>query len=200
MTKPLDLTGKRFGRWVTVRRGSNTKAGKTTYLCACDCGTEREVVSSSLIGGKSISCGCNQIDVVTARNTTHGMVGSSEYGSWQMMLARCRNANFPDYDLYGGRGISVCERWLKFENFFSDMGKKPEGKTSIDRIDVNGDYEPNNCRWASQKEQMNNVRKNRHVAIGGVVMTIADAARYLGMPYGKTMWRVTTGQIKEVQP
>ncbi len=198
MTAPMDLTDSVFGLWSVLGRGGNTKAGKATWVCKCACGVERSVVSSSLIKGVSVSCGCHQSAVVSSMNFKHGMTGTTEYRSWQMMMSRCYNRNFPDYDLYGGRGIVVCDSWKDFRNFYSDMGGKPEGKTSIDRVDVNGNYEPSNCRWASQIEQCNNVRKNRFVLVDGNRMTIANAARKLGKRYSAVMWAVNSGKMQEV--
>lgn len=181
MTKETNLSGMVFGKWRVLSRGSNTNAGKAKWFCVCECGNDREVCAASLLRGVSVSCGCHQKDVVAKRNYKHGMVGTTEYNSWQSMMNRCYNQNGEDWDLYGGRGISVCDRWHDFKNFYADMGAKPNTKNSIDRIDVNGNYEPSNCRWADQTEQMNNMRRNRLEIYNGETMTLSQLARKYGL-------------------
>lgn len=155
--KRLDLTGQKFGRLiVTSSAGSN---GRPLWNCRCDCGNTRVVMAGNLRGGISTSCGCFTIERIKEVNTTHGMSGTKEWMIWCQMRQRCLNPNHSRYAEWGGRGITVCDRWLKFENFIADMGLRPPDKTSIDRIDNDGNYEPNNCRWATAKEQRLNQRK-----------------------------------------
>jgi hypothetical protein len=151
----IDLTGKRFGRWTVVAYARGQK-----WHCVCDCGTRRVVRGQCLRTGESRSCGCLHKELVKARHTKHGMCGSREYHSWQSMKARCLNPNNPNYEKYGGRGIRPCEEWLPFVPFFADMETRPPG-CSLDRIDVNGNYEPSNCRWADAKQQARNQRPRR---------------------------------------
>lgn len=160
--KPEDMTGKRFGRLVVIGQVPNpnrtTKEVKFLWKCLCDCGNETITRASNLRGGDTKSCGCILTEMRRSsgrKKKKHGMAGSKMYLAWYQMLMRCRNKNSISYKNYGGRGIKVCERWQEFKNFYEDMGDRPEGM-SLDRIDVNGDYEPSNCRWASKKEQYHN--------------------------------------------
>lgn len=149
--------GTRFSRLTVVSR-----EGK--YLsCICDCGTIKSVRIDHLNAGRIKSCGCLAVETARAIHTKHGEsftragAVTPEYRSWRSMLNRCNRASDISYPLYGGRGIKVCERWLSYENFLADMGRRPP-KTSIDRINTNGNYEPANCRWATSVQQMNNRR------------------------------------------
>ena len=166
MPAPIDLRGQKFGRLTVVRRNGHavSPAGNSTrlWLCLCDCGAEVNVRSTSLRFGVSNSCGCLQREVNVRRSTVHGHhrrgATTTEYHSWAGMLQRCTNPAAEKWQIYGGRGIQVCERWQSFDNFYADMGKKPSSKYSIDRIDNDGHYEPGNCRWATAKEQRANQR------------------------------------------
>lgn len=170
MSRRSELTGQTFGRLTVLRRNGVDKNNGSLWLCICACGKEHTVLGASLSRGIIKSCGCLRVDVVRARSTTHGQTSgkkvSPEYVSWAAMITRCGNPNQKDWHSYGGRGIIVCERWREsFENFLEDMGKKPKGLT-LDRIDVNGNYEPGNCRWATSQEQTANKRKRTHCLKG----------------------------------
>ena len=165
MRRKVRMVGEKFGRWTVLSSANNrrTNSGRfalTYWLCRCACGVEKDVRAASLLRGKSKSCGCLRAEMYAAM-TTHGMSrnGSAEYRAWQNMVNRCRNPNLPGYKHYGGRGIQVCPRWMKFENFSADMGPKPTPTHSIDRRDVNLGYNMLNCRWATATEQVNNRRK-----------------------------------------
>ncbi|MCK0507933.1 hypothetical protein [Aromatoleum anaerobium] len=176
MGKIIDMTGKRVGR-LTVLRFGGQNGGKGSYfwICRCDCGNETRVNGQKLRNGNTRSCGCFQHENAVRRATRHGHSAggkvSGTYVSWTQMIQRCKTETNPQYPLYGGRGITVCESWMSFDNFLSDMGERPERMT-IDRIDTNGDYEPNNCRWATQKEQQNNRRNNRLLTAYGKTQTL----------------------------
>jgi len=165
----LHPEGCDFGRLTCLHRvdppESVVNDGYRYYLCQCSCGNEVVVQLTHLLSGHTKSCGClsSELSAERARllKTTHGMYGTKEYNSWNAMVDRCTNAKYHRYGDYGGRGIKVCDRWLNsVENFYSDMGDKPIGM-SIDRIDNDGDYTPDNCRWATAKEQSRNRRNNR---------------------------------------
>lgn len=164
--------------------------------CHCECGTERMVAKYSLETGQSKSCGCLRRELLPTHKVTHGHgrkgKQSGTYKSWSEMLARCRNPKSRIYSYYGGRGISVCDRWIKFENFLADMGGRPVGK-SLDRIDVDGNYEPENCRWATATEQARNTRSNHRILCDGRMMTVAEAAEIKGLRKRMVYLRLSAG-------
>lgn len=182
-----DLTGQRFSRLLVIRRGPDANGKKARWECQCDCGKVVFVITDQLRSGHTRSCGCLATELARARNTatktTHGQTGQSYYRVWVNMNYRCRNERCKEYRHYGGRGITVCQRWQdSFEAFREDMGPRPSGY-SIDRIDVNGNYEPGNCRWADNRTQSNNRRDTTWVEAGGITGPAADVARALGLSY-----------------
>ena len=169
--KKLKITkGDRFGLWVVIGDVVEIRYGthpKRAVKCRCDCGVETVVVINSLANGLSKSCGCNVSKAAKDANTTHGKSKTKEYSIYRDMIRRCTNENRDDYKHYGGRGIKVCDRWMEsFENFLADMGPRPEGM-SIDRIDNSLDYSPENCKWATQKQQTRNTRRSHNITLYG---------------------------------
>lgn len=162
MTIRLDLTNQRFGRLIAIAPGP---AKSKSWRCRCDCGTVRDFRMTHLRSGHTKSCGCLHRELFAQLKTRHGdckrrSPTSSEYYSWLAMKSRCGNPKTDKYHYYGGRGISVCERWRNdFTAFLADMGRKPSSRHSIDRINNDGNYEPGNCRWATTGEQKLNCRK-----------------------------------------
>jgi hypothetical protein len=167
MSVLIDLTGKKFGRLTVLRREGSCRSGSGSaplWVCRCACKKEIEVRGSSLRNGDTRSCGCLQLELVSALFVKHRMWGSPTYLLWGMMNTRCLNPNATGYEDYGGRGITVCKRWSDkkhgFENFLKDMGIRPEGKT-LDRENNDKGYSPSNCSWRTPKQQANNRRQRR---------------------------------------
>jgi hypothetical protein len=164
-----DVTGQRFGRLVVLFFHSQEAGKHSKWFCRCDCGKEKVILLDSLRSGRTQSCGCLQREKVSqwcsenapGRNHkgTHGLCYEPEYRVWNAMIQRCENPNDKRFSDWGGRGISVCERWHNFANFYADMGARPSPKLSIDRIDNDRGYEPGNCRWATAHQQVHNRRK-----------------------------------------
>lgn len=172
-----DLTGRQFTRWTVIERGPNL-GRRARWLCRCDCGKTELVSASNLAQGKSRSCGCLHIDTIT----THSRTGTPEHRAWTAMKSRCYTKSNIGYPYYGGRGIVVCDRWLhSFENFLADMGLKPGLEYSLDRIDSNGNYSPNNCRWAIRTTQDNNRRTSRFLTWNGKTQTVAQWGKEVGL-------------------
>lgn len=178
MTKFRDLSGMRFGQLIAISRAENKTSTQTKWNCKCDCGNEVVVFGANLTTNHSQSCGCVKSITVSLRVRKHGQshIGSSgasstEYMIWTNMLTRCYNENNNHYVNYGARGIKVCDRWKNdFSCFIEDMGLRPSKEHSIDRIDCNGDYTPENCRWADAYVQSRNqrVKKNNKSGFSGV--------------------------------
>jgi hypothetical protein len=161
----LDLTNHRFGK-LTARWPAGRSCTRILWLCSCDCGKLSVVFALNLTRNHSSSCGCEgSRTTLKDRLTKHGMTGTPTYKTWLCMIYRCTKPAHEHYKYYGGRGVSVCDRWRTFSNFYADMGKRPIGMT-LDRINNEGNYEPSNCRWATKKEQMANSRPKQRKYIG----------------------------------
>lgn len=181
--KVQDLTGQKFGR-LTVLSLAKVEKGYTHWHCRCMCGVEKVIAAVHLKSGGTKSCGCLLAKI-------NGLRSSPEYSTWANMMQRCFNPNIPEFKHYGGRGISVCDRWrYSFLDFYSDMGPRPNAKYSIERIDVNGNYEPSNCKWADFKEQANNKRNNLRVAYSGRMLTISELVETTGTAISESTVRV----------
>lgn len=167
--------GQRFGCLAIVREIGGLPR---KFECVCDCGKATEKYLSNLRNsgsrGQTKSCGCIRTAATITRNTSHGMSRCPEHKVWCGMRRRCNDPKCKSYPDYGGRGISVCQRWESFADFYRDMGPRPTRHHSIERSESGGNYEPDNCRWATRKEQNRNTRANRFVAIGGVRKCIAE--------------------------
>lgn len=181
-----DLSGQRFGK-LTVLSFDSVKRGRAHFKCICDCGTECVKMGWLLSSGKTRSCGC--LAVNNTDQTTHGLSKTHLYGVWRTMKSRCYNPKSQHYKNYGARGIEVCDEWkndfMAFHAWAMENGYK-EGLT-IDRISVNGNYEPSNCRWTTQKAQCNNKTNNRLVEFNGRTWTLHELADEYGIKY-TTLW------------
>ena len=189
---PRDLTGLRFGRLVVIEKDNNNSTKNSKWICLCDCGKTVSVFRPCLIQNHTRSCGCLNIDMIIESSTTHGMTDTITYSRWTDMHTRCYNEKSTSFKNYGGRGISVCDRWHSFINFFEDMGHPPSGST-LDRIDNNDCYCKENCRWATVLEQANNKRNNIKVDIDGNLLTLGEIAREYGVDYNILYRRLRDG-------
>ena len=177
--KFIDRTGQRFGKLEVKEFAGRNNLKKVLWKCLCDCGKESIVVAGSLVTGNTTSCGCD------AGSYKHGGTGKGSYNSWKAMVRRCTNPKDKDYKRYGAKGTLICERWIEYSNFVEDMGE-PNGDETLDRINVYGNYEPSNCRWAGVKTQNRNtrVRASSKTGITGVTQTYS----------GKYMAKITVGK------
>jgi hypothetical protein len=177
----IDLTGKQFERLFVIDRAGNNIDGRARWNCKCKCGTIITVLGKELRSGHTKSCGCYKRDKALITSTTHNMSHTRIFNIWSLMLSRCvgvKNKN------YGGRGISVCDKWLHFDSFYKwSMNNGYSKNLSIDRIDNNGNYDPYNCRWTDRKTQANNTRRNHIISYGGETKTLAQWSDSLNIKY-----------------
>ena len=189
-----NLIGQRFGNLIVIRKFGNNKYNHVLWSCKCDCGNETIVSSSGLLGGSTKSCGCLA--------KPHGMFGTRFYKIYQGIKQRCNNKKDHAYHLYGGRGITICDRWKNFINFKEDMYESyldhckefGEKQTTIDRVDVNGNYCKDNCRWATYKEQANNKTTNHIICVNGENMTVTQVSEKYGINYQTILHRLNRGE------
>lgn len=186
MNAPIDISGQRYGRLVAIKRAISLNR-RTAWLFHCDCGTQPILQLERVRAGVTASCGCLRIDATRSRSMTHGHAinrrASRTLKSYNHARSRCQDTRDPKYPQYGGRGITMCPEWTAdFQSFLKDMGECPEGLT-LDRSDVNGNYEPGNCRWATNAQQARNRTDNVYVEHGGQRLILKDYASLMGVPY-----------------
>lgn len=192
------MIGSKFGRLEVVSRAGTNKHRKITWNCVCECGNKTVAVSGSLRSGNTKSCGCLQKEAAAnnARNgalftTAPGLWRHNLHATWYSMMERCYVREDPAYHNYGGRGIKVCDRWHDFGNFISDVGDRPD-RSTLDRVDNDGDYGPENFRWATLEQQGRNKRNNRVLEYNGCKKCLSEWAEYLNIPYSTLSARVNS--------
>lgn len=196
MAKKIDLTGQRFGRWTVLNQSESRRAPDGRSLvywhCVCDCGNEKDVPPSKLRNGESQSCGCYNREHQTELHRTHGKHGTRLYHIWCNMKQRCINANCELYKDYGGRGITICEEWCNSFDAFHAWAKSNgySDELTIDRIDNGKGYSPQNCRWATMKQQGINRRSNINITFLGRTQTLMEWCDELGLPYKTIHYRI----------
>lgn len=197
--RKIDLTGMRFGRLTVIREDEKSKNGDCRWLCHCDCGEYKIIYGTALKRGLTNSCGCLNRELIIKRNTVHGWRKTLIYGIWAAIKRRCFNKNTKTYGYYGARGITMCDEWrnnfLAFRDWALVNGYN-EGLT-IDRIDVNGNYEPSNCRWVTQKEQANNQRPRKSRYFNGCRVNVSKIAREHGLSESTLHGRLRRGMSLE---
>lgn len=194
-----NLLGRRFGRLVVIEKsGAPRLLKRLLWTCRCDCGRSADIYSDRLLSGHTKSCGCLWRDAVVTSNAqnkrTHGQTLTRVYRIWVNIRYRCYNSSSSLYPLYGGRGIAMSDEWrTSFEAFARDMGPRPEGRASVERIDVNGPYSADNCRWATPKDQARNRRNTAFVERDGQVIDAASLAEQMGLSYSTVAHRARRG-------
>jgi len=189
----LDITNIRFGKLIAIKEVGKNKSNQYMWECLCDCGKKSIVSSSNLVRNNTKSCGCFGDSYLANKTRTHGMSSTRMFKIWVGIRKRCTNKKCIAFKDYGGRGIKVCERWQDFNNFYLDMKNSYSDKLTLDRIDTNGDYEPSNCRWATNKMQSNNRRNNVFINLNGVVKTVSEWADLSGVSSKRISHRVKNG-------
>lgn len=197
--KALDLTGKRFGSLVAIE-STRSEKGQRIWTCKCDCGNTKDIVSYSLVRGSSKSCGCLVKEKTINRNYLHGKSKTRIHRIWSSMKQRCYYKEKSNYKDYGGRGISICEEWMDFQRFYDWSVKNGyDDSLSIDRIDVNGNYEPLNCRWATKSQQANNTRSSCFIEYNNKKQTIAEWSKETGIAKSVIRYRLHKGyDVKQI--
>lgn len=196
--RKLDLTGQRFGRLVVIKEAGRSSDGHVRWLCKCDCGNYTSTPSTkTLRNGTCRSCGC--IERERPNKQTHGKSNTKLFAVWNAMKQRCYNPNNRSYKNYGGRGITVCQEWKEdFQTFYDwAIANGYKKGLEIDRIDVNGNYEPDNCRWTTSKKNNNNRRNNVKIKIGREEHTVAEWSEITGIPRSTILERFRSGKPLE---
>lgn len=196
MGNRVDFTGKKIGRLNVISVSHTDSYRQKYYICRCECGTLCTIRHGQIQTGRTKSCGCLKIEkcrITGHKSKTHGLSKHKVFAAWRAMKARCYNTNNDSYKQYGLRGIEVCKRWHKFENFLADMGQPSHGHLSLDRIDNDKGYSKSNCRWATSRQQANNQSNNRYINVNGVKYTVAEAARKFDIKYVTLLARLNRG-------
>jgi hypothetical protein len=204
MPAPINAVGHTYGRLVVLEKAETraSAAGntRTMWRCRCECGKVVDVTIAKLRNGHTQSCGCLFLEIIS-KPQKHGLrmkrERTKEYNTWAGMRSRCNTPSDDKYPLYGGRGITICERWDHYDLFLADMGKAPSRSHSIDRIDTNGNYEPANCRWATASQQANNLRTTRRYTADGVTDTVTGWSEKWGITRATIENRLRRGQSFE---
>ncbi len=191
----IDISGQKYGRYTVIKRDGSNKSGNATWLCQCDCGVYKVVAAGALRSGETKSCGCWIRDVTSERSITHGNSKTRLYKIWIGMKSRCYNPKTNNYKDYGGRGIYICDLWKDyFESFMEwSLAHGYQSNYSIDRINNDGPYAPNNCQWITKFDQQSNKRSNRLIEIDGIVNTVAEWGRVYGIDPQAIWGRINRG-------
>lgn len=185
--QPLPIIGKTFGQLTVLREIDTPRNSGRRVIARCSCGTEKTFFAQNIRRGLSTNCGCTRY---TSAARTHGKSHTPEHRAWSSMITRCTNPKSSQFNNYGGRGITVCERWRSFAAFFEDVGSKPSPSHSLDRIDTNGNYEPGNVRWATARVQAQNKRDTVLVTHNGTTLTLCEWAEQLSIRRGTLYYRL----------
>lgn len=189
-----DLTGQRFGRLMVMERSQNAKK-QVCWRCLCDCGNEIITRADNLVSGRTQSCGCFNREQSSKKHTKHGDSNTRLYSIWKKIKSRCNDKNNTRYSDYGGRGITVCSEWSEsfeaFKEWSLENGYRKD--LTIDRKDVNGNYEPSNCRWVTNQKQQNNRRDNHFITYNGKTRTITEWARIYNLSENALVHRILRG-------
>jgi hypothetical protein len=199
MSKLIDLTGQKYGRLTVVCRNGSNESKRALWLCKCECGNEITVIGDLLRNGHVQSCGCLRPDVITKHGCAKHNQVDRLYRVWKQIRNRCNNPNVKGYKYYGGRGIQICDEWNDYENFrkwaiangYDEKAKW--GDCTIDRIDSNGNYKPDNCRWVDMKTQSNNKSTNHYITYNNETHTLAEWERLTGISRSVITCRIKRG-------
>jgi hypothetical protein len=209
VSKFINIAGNKYGKLTAISYQGNDKHGKAVWLCRCECGNEKFFVGCDLRSNKIASCGCLQKELASEycrkNKSKHKMCDTRIYSIWVHLKERCISKKSDNFKNYGGRGITICDKWLDFEGFYEDMGRSyeehikifGENNTSIDRIDNNKSYMKDNCKWSTLIEQSNNKRNNKHILYNGETMTLAEASRKFKINYDALLKRLKKGWSAE---
>lgn len=193
----LQLIGCKFNYLEVIAKADAPKAGKTMWVARCVCGSEKIYVGSELTQGRAQSCGCKRNELISSARTRHGKSQHPMYGVWRSMKARCRNPKHKAFARYGGRGIDFCSRWESFDNFWVDMSDSYAPGLTLDRIENNAGYSPENCKWVSRTAQARNTRSNRVISTPWGDMLLIEASERSGILPHTLAWRIDNGWPQE---